>query len=172
MALDILIAAVLVTGAIIGYYRGIITQGGQIAAVLLAITGARLAGGTLATLFSSTPQPSAATTVVAYTLAFGICYLIVWTVVRMLRKVVETVHLGIIDRMAGAIFKSAQWCLMLSLALNLLIHISPQSDIVELRDKPFRQAVVSFGPAVLGYLCDIIQNNNASNSVKSQTANV
>ncbi len=169
MALDILIAAVILVGAVIGYHRGIITQAGQLVAVLAAVAGARMAGGTIACWLGGADGPSALDTAASYAIAFALSYLLVWLASRMLRQVADAVNLGVIDRLCGAVFKAAQWCLVLSLALNLFINMNP--DSIEVKERPWRQAVLSFGPAVVGYVSNYVQNNNAPKGVKSQTAN-
>lgn len=168
MAIDILILAIVVVGGIIGFSKGIISQIGQIAALVAGIIAARIAGDTVAAAIAGSGDISTLDYVSGYGLVFLAAYCLVWLVARMIHKVFHAVHLGIIDRLAGAAFKIAQWALMLSLALNFYLLIAGDDDRLHAPESPWREAVLSFAPATLGYLDGLIQNNKAAKGVNPQ----
>ena len=118
-AIDILILVVVGVAVIMGFTRGIIGQVGQIAGLIGGIIAARLFGSRLAAFFAGQEAPSAFDNVAGYVVVFLLAYFAVWLVARFIRGTVHAVHLGIIDRLAGAVFKGALWLLMLSIVLNM-----------------------------------------------------
>lgn len=156
-ALDILILAIIAVGGVIGFSRGLLVQAGSIAALIVGVVAARLFGDSLAALWSS--DTSAIDTAAGYGIAFLLGYGATWLVTRLMRKTVHTIHLGIIDSIAGAAFKVLQWGLILSLALNLYTLAAGHEAIEEAEGKPWRKATVDFAPAVLGYLADLNHHN-------------
>ncbi len=171
MAIDIIILVIVVIGGVIGFNKGIVSQAGQLLGIIAGIIAARLFGRGIADVFSGSEAPGAFDTVCGYGLAFIGAYFLTWLVVRMVRKVIHTVHLGIIDRLAGALFKIAQWALGLSLAINFVLLVSGDDEDLHQPDKPWREAMVSFAPATLGYLSELVQdhNNKDSKNVKTKT---
>lgn len=164
-AIDILILVVVGIAAVMGFTRGIIGQIGQIAGVIGGIIASRLFGSRLAAFFAGQDAPSAFDNVAGYVIVFLLAYFAIWLVARFLRGTVHAVHLGIVDRLAGAVFKGALWLLMLSMVLNFYIIVS--GDDANLHDPkaPWREATVKFAPAVLGYLGNVA-NKEYHDSVK------
>lgn len=169
MAIDILILVAVVVGGVIGFNKGIVSQIGQIAAVLVGIVAARMFGAQLADVFSGADAPTTLESVSGYGVAFLGAYCLTWLVARMVRTVFHTVHLGILDRLAGAAFKVLQWALMLSLAVNFYLLVTGDDERLHDPQSPWRQAVVDLAPATLGYLSDLTHNNQGVKSVNPQT---
>lgn len=162
--LDILILAVLGVGAFLGFKRGIVAQIGQIAAVIAGIAMGRVFGASLATAFGG-DNPSAFNYVCSYIAVFVIAYAAVLLVAKVVRGTVHTLCLGIVDRLAGAVFKAAEWLLLLSIALNIYFLISGGEGDTRQADKPWRAAAIDFAPAVMGYL-SLFNNLDGNQSVK------
>lgn len=163
-ALDIIIILVAGAGLVIGFTRGIISQIGQIAGLVGGIAAARIFGSTLASAFSKTPDTLE--TVCGYIAAFVVAYFLVWAVFRILRKTVHGIKLGIVDRVAGALFKALQWLVVLSLALNLYLAIRFDDSDIRSPQKPWRSAVIDLAPALLGYLSHF-HNSHAPDGVNN-----
>lgn len=166
-ALDILIIAVAGVSLVMGFCKGIVAQAGSIVAVVAGIASARMFGHSLAMMFGGAQAPGAVDYICAYAVTFIAAYLIAWLVFRMIRSTVHGAKLGIIDRVAGAVFKAAEWLLLLSLALNLYLMISGDEAEICRPSKPWRGAVVEFAPALLGYLTSI-DNINDCKDVTSE----
>ncbi len=154
-AIDILILVVVGVAVIMGFTRGIIGQVGQIAGLIGGIIAARLFGSRLAAFFAGQEAPSAFDNVAGYVVVFLLAYFAVWLVARFIRGTVHAVHLGIIDRLAGAVFKGALWLLMLSIVLNMYIIVTGDDPVLHDPKAPWRSATVKFAPTVLGYLGDV-----------------
>lgn len=170
MAIDIIILAIVVVGGVIGFNKGIVSQVGQIAGVIAGIIAARMFGAGLADMISGAQSPGTIDTVCGYGLAFLAAYCLTWLVARMVRKVFHTVHLGIIDRLAGAAFKVAEWALLLSLAVNFVLLVTGDDERLHEPESPWRQAIVDFAPVTLGYISEVVQthNNDADKNVNLQ----
>lgn len=152
MALDILIWVVIGAGAILGFVKGLIGQIGQIVAVIAGVVGARIFGERMARFFAGSASPDMVDYVCAYIAVFIIAYFLFWLIARLLRKTIGAVHLGIVDRLGGAIFKAALWALILSICLNLYLILKGNANELNHPAKPWREAVIKFAPAVLGYI--------------------
>lgn len=164
-AIDILILVVVGVAAIMGFTRGVIGQIGQIAGLIGGIIASRMFGARLAVFFAGGETPSAFDNVAGYVIVFLLAYFAVWLVARFVRGTVHAVHLGILDRVAGAVFKGALWLLMLSMVLNFYIIVSGDDAGLHDPKAPWRSATVKFAPAVLGYLGDAA-NKEYQRSVK------
>lgn len=169
MALDILILVVVLVAAFLGFQRGILAQAGSIIAVLAGIVAARIFGPKLSVFFADGDVPGLVEQVSGYGVAFILAYLLVWIVARMARSAFRAVKLGIVDKLAGAVFKIAEWVLILSLVLNFYLIITGGADSLRHPRKPWRAAVVDFAPQVLGYMVDMAQNNVNFPSVNTQS---
>lgn len=163
-AIDILILAVVAVGGVIGFSRGLLVQVGSIAALVIGVLAARLFGQQLAGLWGD--GSSALDSAAGYGIAFLIGYAATWLVARMMKKTVHTIHLGIIDRVGGCIFKAFQWGLVLSLALNIYVLATGSDAELRAGNRPWRTAAIDLAPAVLGYLTDIA-NIHAANDVNT-----
>lgn len=159
MALDIFILALVVVGGILGYQRGILAQVGSIVAVLAGIVAARMLGPRLVAWFAGAGEPGVVDIVSGYGLVFFLAYLLVWLVARMVRSAFRTVKLGVVDKLAGALFRIAEWLLLLSLALNFFIIVTSGKYAIREAAKPWRGFVIDFAPEVLGYVADFAHNN-------------
>lgn len=164
-AIDILILVVVGVAAVMGFTSGVIGQIGQIAGVIGGIISSRMFGARLAAFFAGGEAPSAFDNVAGYVVVFLLAYFALWLLARFIRGTVHAVHLGILDRLAGAVFKGALWLLMLSIALNIYIIVSGDDSGIHDPKAPWRGATIKFAPAVLGYLGDVA-NKEYQDSVK------
>ena len=152
MALDILIIVVVGAALVMGAIRGAIAQIGSLAGLVLGIISARLFGTKIALFFSGGAAPGAIEYAGGYVVAFLVVYLLAWLIVRLFRKVVHSAHLGIFDRIAGAVIKGFIWALALSLCLNIYLLIAGDSHEFDNPKKPWRAMIVRLAPATLGFL--------------------
>lgn len=151
MAIDILILVVLAAGLIMGFAKGIINQLATVAGVVGGIVAARLFGARVAAFLGGLVKADTLDYVIGYAIVFIAAYLAVWVIVKVFRSAVHCVGLGIFDRIAGAVLKAAVYLLVLSLALNLYIIFKGNGAVAVSHDKPWREAVVKYAPALLGF---------------------
>lgn len=150
--LDIAIIAILVIGLILGYRRGLISQLGAVIGILLGIIVCQVFAETLTDAYTSatdTAQTRMLHTVIAYMVLFGACFLFGRAISGVLNKTTSSLHLGFINNLGGAIFKTLEYLLVFSIFLNIWIAIFPDTSI-RTSNKELTEFAVNFGPKVLG----------------------
>lgn len=154
MALDILIIVIAASACIVGFMKGIIGQGAQIGALIAGVVVSRLFGGLIAGWLASTQAgPTMFDSVCGYSIAFIVAYVAVWLAFRAFRSMIRALHIGIFDRLFGAVFTLLLWTMMLSIALNIYAAATNDVELIEGDpDRPWRTAVVRLAPVTLGYL--------------------
>lgn len=152
MALDILIIIVIAGGLILGFIRGAIGQIALIAGIVAGIAAARIFGERIACFFALGADPSAFDYCAGYAVAFVGAYILAWVIVKVFRKTVHAAHLGVFDRIAGAIIKAFIWTFALSIVLNLYLLIKGNQHELDNPAKPWRAMVVRLAPSTLGFL--------------------
>lgn len=150
----IVIVIILLAAAVWGFMQGFVKQAGSAIGLFLAVVVCRLFGPALASYACSDVAPDSDITfitILSY-LALGLLtYLGVWVVMRMARGIIHGVHLGIIDKIGGAIYKVLLWMIVISLVYNLYVCVAPQNapskynsgDVWKIR-------VLHFAPSVFG----------------------
>lgn len=128
--IDILIALPLLYGLIVGIRRGLVTEFLAIAAVVAAFVGARLWGpmavpwvlkaGTAVHL----NMPQQVAVVIAYAGIFALIAIVLNLVGKWLTKFFETIHIGWVNHLLGAIFGVLKW----GIIVLVLVFIVGQID--------------------------------------------
>lgn len=166
MVFAVILIVVLAAAAIVGWHKGAIAQIGSIAAVVGALIVCRSFGHLAVPMVgqwlgidepgqSSVSDYSA--TLLAYAGLFMIAWLLIWLLTRMLRQAIHLVHLGIIDRVAGAVFLCGKWILVGSILLNLLKVVQPDAAVFHPAgaadwQQPLVESVMAFAPWLWGWL--------------------
>ncbi len=153
-AFDIFVVAVAAVGAVLGFRRGLIAQAGQIIALVGGIMACRLFGPEAVALLSGEIPTPVADTAIAYALLFIAAYFLILIVARLIRGLAGAVHLGVLDRLAGAVFKACVWLLILSVLLNVWAALVPGSDLTDTRAHPRRALIMRLAPAINGYVIE------------------
>lgn len=155
-ALDILILLIFIVSVVYGLRRGVITQLGSVGGVIVGIIACRLFSGSVTRLFAGS-NPDAndlyVSGVFASVLLFIVGFIAARLVAGLIKTVTHSLHLTVIDRIAGALFSLFEWFLIFSLLLNIWQAFRPDIDITSnsrLADGRAARAVVDFAPKVLG----------------------
>ena len=122
----IIIGATLLYAVISGYIKGLLSQIGQIAGLIIGVLAARALTPQLLTMLrvdAGVETSSMVTIVLCYTLVFFVGYFAVVLLARMIKLAVKVACLGVLDRLAGAIFKLVKWVLILSLVYNFCVSV-------------------------------------------------
>lgn len=135
--LDIIIIAVFVASAVMGFRKGLIGQVGSVAAIIIGIVACRMFGPQATEMIMPTGQgPEEANSmsrygaaILAYAGIYIVAYYAVIIVARLLKTVTHTLLLGPLDRIAGALVSVVKWFMAVSVALNLYITIFPGTDL-------------------------------------------
>ena len=152
--LDIIILGVILVAAIVGAMKGFIHQAGTICGIILGIVVCRLFGPTLVARFVNPAGAHAeAYRVGLYILLFIAVLLVVRLLAGMIVKLFGTLHIRLVDRIAGAVFSVGVWLLLASIAVNVyLLAVPADRTHFATPTKPWRTTVASFAPSVMGYM--------------------
>lgn len=153
-AIDYIILGIILLAAILGAMKGFVSQVGTIVGVVLAIIACRLFGSDAADfIVTHGTEHESLYRSLTYVLVFVAVFIVVKLLANLFSSVIRAVHLGIIDRVAGAIFSAAIWLLAMSVAVNLYLAVEPDDrGVFNHGDKPWREAVVDLAPHIMGYL--------------------
>jgi membrane protein required for colicin V production len=161
-AIDIFLLVIIAGGAILGYRRGLVMQIGHIAGMIGSVVICRLFGGVVADIFGA---ESASAIALAYIATFMIGYTAAYMLSRTMNNLLHTLNLGIVDHLAGAVFKVMQYMLVVSIIMQLWLAIQP-SEREELCAKTWRTAIVEFAPTILS----MSESDEASQDVEAESA--
>ncbi len=150
--IDLLLVAIVVGGAFMGYRRGIIKQLGAVVGSIGGIILCNALAPTLAENFN-TPDDTVETQLMHTVLSYVVIFIAVYVGVRLLSRIFSSLliatNLGELDNIIGAIYKPLEWTLMLSLFLNLWLMIFPNSEVRSSSEK-VTEVVLDLAPTVLG----------------------
>lgn len=144
----LVVLIILAIAAIWGYMQGLVRQIGSVAGIIGAALACRLFGPAAARLIAGDEAPGGFQTVLAYLAVGAAAFLVVWLLARMLRGVIHGIHLGLIDRLGGAIYKAFLWLVVTSLVYNLYLCVYPDEN-PHGTDQRWEQTLADFAPRVL-----------------------
>lgn len=152
MWFEVICLLVVLAGIVFGYKRGILVQLGKFAGILGGIIFCNVFANSLAEKFYSEydePTDVLLVHVMAYVIIFIASYIVGSCFGSVFNKLTRKVHLGIIDKLAGAIFNVLEYLLALSIFFNVWVSLFPDSKIHE--DMEGTKAFVfDFAPTILG----------------------
>lgn len=147
---SLFIIIIVVVSAAWGWFKGFLAQAAQVIGLVLGIAACRIFGSALASALCG-EEPSGTDTVLYYVMAyvvlFLVVYVLVWICSRAIKGVLNTLKVGVLNRLGGAIFNTCKWMLLVSLVLNMWVAVSPESSVTE--SKAFNYTL-DFGPWLLG----------------------
>ncbi len=161
--IDIVILVIFAGAIIYGFWKGIISQIGSVAAIILGIIACRIFGdaatdltATLLPELAKNPETSRyACSVIGNVILFLLVYLTVKLLASFIKKVADALLVGFIDKILGAAFCIFKWFLVTSLVLNIWCLIFPDSSIIKhssLAGGKAINAIIELAPAILGSL--------------------
>lgn len=169
--LDILIIAVFIASAVMGFRKGLIGQIGSVAAIIIGIIACRMFGPQVTDMImpggdqETNSMPHYYATIMAYAGVYIVAYYAVILIARMLRTVTHTLLLGPLDRIAGAAVSVIKWFMAVSVALNLYIIIFPSTDLAAKSNIGHGRPVnwiIELAPAAWGAFTQNLQAHHGS----------
>lgn len=156
--IDIVVMAVVIVAAIYGYYKGILSQMGALAGIIGGVICCRLFGDDLAVFlnnhFADSTETRATTlflnNVVAHVFIFVAAYFGTRFLASLMSATLKKIKLGIINRIAGAVFAPVYWLVILSIVLNIWIALFPTTKLVKSSNGVATEVVVNLAPDILG----------------------
>ena len=154
--LDWLFIIVFVAAIVFGYIKGFFAQLGAVAGILLGIIACRIWADDVARFLTPNNADSNEayiTMVIAYVLLFFVVYLASRAIFTFFKNLVNSLHLGILDRLGGIAFAIIEYFFILSLVLNLWQAVSRDSRITRysrLDHGRVAAVVLDFAPTIIG----------------------
>ncbi len=156
--LDIILIVVVVVAAIYGYYKGILSQIGALAGVLVGIICCRIFASDLTLALndffldttSTTDSSRFLNSVIAQVVLFIAGYFGAKWVASLLTAIFKKVKLNVVNRLAGAVFAVVQGLVIMSLALNLWVAIYPDSKLLKSSTGVVDEQLINLAPDILG----------------------
>ena len=142
--LDLIIAGIIGIGAVSGFIKGGLKQFAGIVGLIVGLLLARA-------MYVALGQRLAVELNTSVTIAQVIAFLMIWIIVPLilslvasaLTKMIEVIHLGIINRLLGALLGGAKYALLLSLLIGFIEYIDDKNTLV---DKKIKEASELYYP--------------------------
>ena len=152
-AIDYIIFGITIIAAVTGAMKGLVHQIGTVAALVLAVLVCRFFGGDVADLIVHPGAEHAGVyRALVYALVFATVYLLVMILAGLFTKALGALHVRVVDRIGGAIFRALAWLLIMSVVLNVYLAVAPADrPKFATKDKPWRPFIAALAPKVLGY---------------------
>lgn len=169
MWFDIICGLIVLVGFVFGYKRGFIAQVGSIAGVVFGIVGCNLFASRLAAHFSGpgdTMETQLLANVMSYVIIFAVCYIGGRLLGNLSAGILKVLHLGVLDRLCGAVFTMLEYALVFSILLNAWVSAFPNT-VVWSDFEGVKLFVFDLAPTVLGSVSSGNFLEMMNNAVKS-----
>ncbi|WP_301706996.1 CvpA family protein [uncultured Duncaniella sp.] len=159
--IDIIILIVFAVSAVMGFRKGLITQVGSVAAIIIGIIACRMFGSQVAGMITPSGGPGVnfmsnyGASILACCIIYIVAYYCVIIVAKFLKLVTHTLLLGPLDHIAGAVVNILKWFMVMSVALNLYMVVFSGTDINKasrLGDGRLVTWIIDLAPSVWGAL--------------------
>ncbi|HKI89165.1 MAG TPA: CvpA family protein [Draconibacterium sp.] len=170
--IDIVLALLLVFSAINGFHKGLIAELASLAALILGIWGAiEFSDVTSKFLVENFNLKSEHLNIISFVVTFVVIVILVHIVGGVVNKMVETVMLGFLNKLAGMVFGIVRAALILSVILVVFDKIdediqilSPEAKSESRMYEPIRNLAPSLFPFI-DIWDDTDTSNNRSNAM-------
>ena len=154
--IDIVLGILLILAAIGGFRKGFIAEVASLAALILGIWGAiKFSYVTSDFLIENFNLKTEYLNLISFALTFVVIVILVHIVSGTVQKMVETVMLGFVNKLAGLVFGVLKSALILSILLVLFdkidddVHILPESTKGNSR---MYEPIRSFAPSIFPFI--------------------
>jgi len=154
--IDIILVILLLLALIDGFRKGLVTELASLAALILGIWGAvKLSGLTAGFLVENLNIQSKHIYLISFVITFLIIVILVHIVGAIVSKLVKTIKLGFLNRLAGMVFGVLKSALILSVLLVVFDKIDQDVKILPENAKAssrLYQPIRSFAPGIFPFL--------------------
>lgn len=148
---DIFLIVLLGAAAIRGYFKGLTGMAAKLAGVVAGVVLCRCLGARLAARLPFDPDTATAVAV-AHIVLFLIGFIGCLLMGRLIGSALRSIHLGFIDRIAGAAVGLLVVAVLVSLVLNLWAMLMPASAPASASSAGLRGLLYDVAPALAGRL--------------------
>lgn len=159
MIFHIILIIVCVVGIFFGYRKGLIHQLASLLGLIFGIVGCQLFHEQVDEFLrdflpglGNSIESEYTYSILASAVIFLSIYLLFLLLGGILRSAMQMIHLGAIDSVAGAVAGAFRYLLILSIVYNLILAISPNSQLLKIcnhNDGNIVEVVMSMAPALL-----------------------
>lgn len=144
--IDWIIVAILIIGGVLGFAKGAVKQIAAIVGIVAGLLVARALFSQVGEKLSAEFNTSLSTSqVIAFFMIWIIVPLILYFFASMLTKVLEIVHLGIVNRLSGAILGAVKYAFLVSLIVNFIEFIDSENELIS---RTVKQSSLLYYPVV------------------------
>lgn len=153
---DIFVLILLAVTLIRGYISGLVMQLAMLAGIILGAIFAGLLSDLIApALIDWTKASPHIIGPLSYIIAFLLILLALFLVGRMIQSTLKAVRLNLPNRLAGAVFCTLKWFLVLSVLINVIEEFDQNKTFLteDIREKSYSYAIVKeVAPTIIPYL--------------------
>lgn len=154
--IDIILFILLALSAIVGFRKGLVVELASLAALILGIWGAiKFSGITSGFLVEQFNVNWDHLPIISFAITFVVIVILVHMIGAVVDKLVKTVMLGFVNRLAGLVFGIARGALFLSIVLLIVdhvdreVHLLPESAKAQSR---MYEPIKNFAPSLLPFI--------------------
>ena len=169
--IDIVLGLLLLFAAISGFKKGLIAELASLAALILGIWGAiEFSDITSEFLVETFNLQSEHLNIISFAVTFVVIVILVHIIGSVVNKLVETVMLGFVNKLAGLVFGILKSALILSIILVFFDKIDEDIEILSSKAKSesrLYEPIRSFAPSIFPFIdiWDDREDENSTNSV-------
>ena len=171
--IDIILALLLLFSAIGGFKKGLIVELASLAALILGIWGAiEFSYVTSDFLIENFNWETQHMNIISFVVTFVVIVILVHIVGNVVNKLVETVMLGFVNKLAGLVFAVLKSALILSIILVVFDKIDEDIEILSSKAKSesrMYEPIRRFAPTIFPFL-DFWDDHNESEKVSNEVA--
>ena len=128
---DILLIVPLVWGTYRGFYKGLIREVTSLVAIVIVFYVSIKFYAPFASFLNDhihTKLPRSYVSIAAFVLLFLVLFVIVYAVSIKLEKMTESLHISLVNHLAGGLFGLVKWAFMVSMVISLLAMFGDKAD--------------------------------------------
>lgn len=171
--IDIVLGLLLAFSAINGFRKGLIVELASLAALILGIWGAiEFSDITSEFLVENFNMNSDHLNIISFVVTFVVIVILVHIVGSVVNKLVETVMLGFINKLAGLVFGILKAALILSIILVVFDKIDEEVEILSSESKSesrLYEPIRNLAPSIFPFI-DIWDENRNTEEVEDEVA--
>ena len=168
--IDIVLGLLLLFSAISGFRKGLIAGLASLAALILGIWGATKFSGVISGfLIENFNLKTGHLDIISFIITFVVIVILVHIIGDVVNKLVDTVMLGFVNRLAGLVFGILKSALILSILLVVFDKIDDDIEILSSEAKAgsrLYEPIRSFAPSVLPFLNIWDDRENSENRMQ------
>lgn len=162
--IDIVLLIPLAWGIYKGFSRGIIQEIAQLVALIAGVfAGLHLSDWISSFLINILNTGPENTKLIAFFIAFLGAMALVFFISKSVGKIIDSLHLGLLNRIAGAVFASAKYILIISVLINFINSVDKSGFLLkkEIRESSLLyQPLGKAAPLILPKILDMLPNES------------